>query len=168
VTPEGLKGLRSHLGFTQQRLASLLSFSFVSVNKWERGSAKPSGYSEAVLDLLDLAAAFHSADVVLRSLVFADAHPLSIVRVLSDLVSRKRGALVATKKKEGTTEAKAGNLRIVMSPEAPDGRAPIEKRLAWAADRLDEFIGGQALGKSVLVEVARIVRRAADEKAKSR
>ncbi len=42
MTPERIRALRKSLGLTQQQLAELLGISFVTLNRWENGQARPS------------------------------------------------------------------------------------------------------------------------------
>lgn len=42
MKPEKIKRLRLKLGLTQERFAHRLGVTFVTVNRWESGNAKPS------------------------------------------------------------------------------------------------------------------------------
>lgn len=70
---------RSKLGLTQQQFASLLGFSFVSVNRWENGHIRPKGLSAVVLSLLDTALRRHPAERVERTLREAHGDPVMLV-----------------------------------------------------------------------------------------
>ncbi len=85
-----VKMLRSKLGMTQQAFASLLGFSFVSVNKWENGGSTPTGLSAVLLSLLESALRVHAASHVVQTLRSAGGDPLTVVRILTDL-ERKHG-----------------------------------------------------------------------------
>jgi len=80
-----VKTLRAKLGLTQQAFASLLGFSFVSVNKWENGGSTPTGLSAVLLSLLESALRVHPPAHVIQSLRNAGGDPLSVVRILTDL-----------------------------------------------------------------------------------
>ncbi|NJK39540.1 MAG: helix-turn-helix transcriptional regulator [Oscillatoriales cyanobacterium RM2_1_1] len=41
-TPSLIRALRQRLGVSQEKLAAMLGVSFQTVNRWERGHAKPS------------------------------------------------------------------------------------------------------------------------------
>lgn len=47
-----VKHMRLRLGLSQQEFASLLCFSFVTVNRWENGRGSPKKYEGAVMELL--------------------------------------------------------------------------------------------------------------------
>ena len=47
-----IKQLRKALGLTQEALAQELNVSFVSVNRWESGKAKPSRLAQEKIDAL--------------------------------------------------------------------------------------------------------------------
>lgn len=80
-----VKTLRTKLGMTQQAFASLLGFSFVSVNKWENGGSTPTGLSAVLLSLLESALRVHPPTHVTQSLRGAGGDPLTVVRILTDL-----------------------------------------------------------------------------------
>jgi transcriptional regulator with XRE-family HTH domain len=77
--------LRKKLGLTQQAFASLLGFSFVSVNKWENDGSSPTGLSEVLLQLLESALRSHSPRAVITALRPAGGAPLDVVRTLTQL-----------------------------------------------------------------------------------
>lgn len=85
MTPERVKGLRTRLALTQQQFASLLGFSFVSVNKWENGGSQPTDLSAALLELLEHAVARHTPANVLAELRPAGGAPLEVIRILARL-----------------------------------------------------------------------------------
>jgi transcriptional regulator with XRE-family HTH domain len=80
-----VKTLRSKLDMTQQAFASLLGFSFVSVNKWENGGSTPTGLSAVLLALLESALQTHPPLHVVRGLRSAGGDPLAVVRTLAEL-----------------------------------------------------------------------------------
>lgn len=80
-----IKALRQRLGLTQEAFASLLGFSFVSVNKWENGASKPTDLSAALLSLLANAATKHDAATIIQSLRAAGGTPLEVIRILARL-----------------------------------------------------------------------------------
>lgn len=84
-----VRSLRKKLGLTQQAFASLLGFSFVSVNKWENEGSSPTGLSAVLLQLLGSALRSHSADAVVGALRAAGGAPLDIVRTLAALEKSK-------------------------------------------------------------------------------
>jgi len=67
---------------TQQDFASLLSLSFVSVNKWENGGSSPTGLSEVLLGLLASVLRYTPAAVVVAKLRAAGPNALDLVRTL--------------------------------------------------------------------------------------
>lgn len=68
VSPEKrLVTIRTRLGLSQERMASVLGVSFVSVNRWENGHSTP---MRAVLDLYD----------ALEAALRAGRQPAEIVR----------------------------------------------------------------------------------------
>ena len=77
--------MRARLGLSQQQFASLLGFSFVSVNKWENGGSQPTDMSAALLELLDAALVVHSPGHVLAELRPAGGAPLQVIRTLARL-----------------------------------------------------------------------------------
>lgn len=82
MTGRQIRKLRERLGLTQQRFASLLGFSFVSVNRWENGHSAPTGLSAAVLELLTTAMA-HSPETDLANVLRqVKPEPLEIIRTL--------------------------------------------------------------------------------------
>lgn len=85
MSSPSVKSLRSKLGMTQQAFASLLGFSFVSVNKWENGGSTPTGLSAVLLSLLESALGAHSPSIVVKALRGAAGVPLDVVRVLTEL-----------------------------------------------------------------------------------
>ncbi|WP_437994618.1 helix-turn-helix domain-containing protein [Sorangium sp. So ce145] len=80
-----VKALRSKLGMTQQAFASLLGFSFVSVNKWENDGSTPTGLSAVLLSLLESALHAHPPVHVVQALRGAGGVPLAVVRTLTEL-----------------------------------------------------------------------------------
>ena len=70
---------------TQQAFASLLGFSFVSVNKWENGGSTPTGLSAVLLALLESALRAHPPLQVVQALRSAGGDPLAVVRGLTEL-----------------------------------------------------------------------------------
>lgn len=77
--------LRGRLGLSQQAFASLLGFSFVSVNKWENGGSRPTDLSAALLELLAAAAEKHPVPLVIQALRPAGGAPLEVIRILARL-----------------------------------------------------------------------------------
>lgn len=49
VTPEAIVAYRQQNSLTQQKLAEILGVGIATVNRWERGEAKPTGTVEIVL-----------------------------------------------------------------------------------------------------------------------
>lgn len=82
--PAGVAALRYRLQVTQERFASLLGVSIVSVNRWENGAARPTHLSAVLLSLLTGALLRHDAPMVARSLR-ACADSLARVRLLARL-----------------------------------------------------------------------------------
>ncbi|WP_082363236.1 helix-turn-helix domain-containing protein [Chondromyces crocatus] len=85
VTPTRVKALRTTLGLSQQQFASILGFSFVSINKWENGGSQPTDMSAALLALLESALKIHSPAHVLSELRPAGGTPLEVIRILARL-----------------------------------------------------------------------------------
>jgi DNA-binding transcriptional regulator YiaG len=80
-----VRELRAKLGMTQQAFASLLGFSFVSVNKWENRGSTPTGLSVVLLSLLESSLTRHPPSNVVQALRSAGGAPLSVVRTLAEL-----------------------------------------------------------------------------------
>jgi transcriptional regulator with XRE-family HTH domain len=85
VDARAIRSLRKKLGLTQQAFASVLGFSFVSVNKWENDGSNPTGLSAVLLQLLDSALRLHPANAVIGALRAAGGAPLDVVRTLTAL-----------------------------------------------------------------------------------
>lgn len=82
---KAVKELRTRLGMTQQAFASLLGISFVSVNKWEKGRATPTGLSALLLAFLESALTLQHPLIVVQALRGAGGDPLAVVRTLTEL-----------------------------------------------------------------------------------
>lgn len=52
-TPDDIRALRERLNISQSVLASVINASSNSIQKWERGTKKPSGTALKLLNLLD-------------------------------------------------------------------------------------------------------------------
>jgi transcriptional regulator with XRE-family HTH domain len=52
MSPQAIKGLREHLGLTQEVFARILGVSFATVNRWENGKTVPTGDYARVLQTL--------------------------------------------------------------------------------------------------------------------
>jgi len=81
-----VRKMRVKLKLHQQHFASLLGVSFVSINRWERGAAEPTGLSAVMLELIGDALDLHPREAVLHALRDADTNPVRIVRALAWLV----------------------------------------------------------------------------------
>ena len=53
MTPEEIKALRLRLEWTQEHMARELGVSFPTVNRWEKGKAKPSSLAVQALERLE-------------------------------------------------------------------------------------------------------------------
>lgn len=52
MTPSEIKGLRKKLKLSQEAFAHLIGVSFQTVNRWEKGSSKPSSLALEKIELL--------------------------------------------------------------------------------------------------------------------
>lgn len=57
MTPEAIRTIRKTLGLSQERFAQKLGVSFATVNRWEKGRAKPTGLSVGILESVRMAEA---------------------------------------------------------------------------------------------------------------
>ncbi len=85
MAPQDVKALRKALGLSQQAFASLLGFSFVSVNKWENDGSAPTGLSAVLLELLGNAVKRRGPSDVISKLRPLGGVPLEVIRVLTRL-----------------------------------------------------------------------------------
>ncbi len=51
-SPESIKALRQSRGETQEQFAARVGVTYSTVNRWERGHAKPSRHTARLLDAL--------------------------------------------------------------------------------------------------------------------
>jgi len=91
MSPAEIRKLRDRLGLTQEAFARLLGVSYVSVNKWENDASAPTGLSRVLLELLASALRTATPDIVRRELSAANAVPVEVIRILTDL-ERKNGS----------------------------------------------------------------------------
>lgn len=52
MTPTEIKDIRKKLGVSQEKLAQMLGVTFGTVNRWERGTCKPSNLALDKMKLL--------------------------------------------------------------------------------------------------------------------
>jgi transcriptional regulator with XRE-family HTH domain len=89
MSSEQVRALRSRLGLSQQKFAALLGFTFVSVNRWENGSTRPSLTSAALLEILEGALAVRPVGEVLTELRNARGEVIEVVRRLVRLEAKR-------------------------------------------------------------------------------
>lgn len=77
-----IRQLRSQVNLTQQDFASLLSLSFVSVNRWENAHAHATDLSLVLLTLLQRALHAHQSSEVIQRLRETGPAPIDLLREL--------------------------------------------------------------------------------------
>lgn len=82
MTPRRIKAMRKAMGLTQQDMASVLGFSFVSLNRWENGRTAMSPWTEVIFDLLDEALRSNSPNQVTSRIIAATGRPIDVIRIL--------------------------------------------------------------------------------------
>jgi DNA-binding transcriptional regulator YiaG len=86
VDAQSVRNLRKRLNLTQQAFASLLGFSFVSVNRWEqKDGSSPTGLSVVILQLLESVLRSHPPSAVIAALRPVGGEPLDVVRTLTGM-----------------------------------------------------------------------------------
>ncbi len=80
--PQRLKSIRATLKLSQTGFASLIGFTPAAVNRWETGTAVPTGLAVVLLELLSSALLLHPRTVLFRVLRAAGPKPLPLVRAL--------------------------------------------------------------------------------------
>lgn len=82
-----LRRLRERLGITQAEFAYLMTFSAVSVNRWENDVGKPDKLHTALYLLLDGALEVAESPRVLEHLRGAQSQAVEVIRALAYLES---------------------------------------------------------------------------------
>lgn len=80
--PQRIKNIRGTLKLSQASFATLIGFTPAAVNRWETGTAVPTGLAVVLLELLSSALFLHPRMGLLRVLRAAGPEPLPLVRAL--------------------------------------------------------------------------------------